>query len=117
MTICYDLRFPALYRRYAQMGANLLCVPSAFTRLTGSAHWHSLIKARAIENTCYVAAAAQAGKHFGGRETFGHSLVVDPWGEVIAEAQDRPGVILADIDPGRVDDVRLRMPSLKHDKI
>lgn len=117
ITICYDLRFPALYRRYAQMGANLLCVPSAFTRLTGSAHWHALVKARAIENTCYVAAAAQTGKHYGGRETFGHSLVVDPWGETVAEAQDRPGVIIADIDVARVDEVRTRMPSLRHDKI
>lgn len=117
MTICYDLRFPTLYRRYAQMGANLLCVPSAFTKLTGNAHWHSLIKARAIENTCYVAAAAQTGTHFGGRETFGHSLVVDPWGEIIAEAQDRPGVTIADIDIRRVEEVRARMPSLQHDKI
>lgn len=117
MTICYDLRFPALYRKYARMGANVLCVPAAFTRLTGEAHWHTLLRARAIENTCYVLAAAQTGQHYGGRETFGHSVVYDPWGEIVAELPERPGVVVADLKIERLNEVRGRMPSLTHDKI
>ncbi len=117
MTVCYDVRFPTLYREYARMGANVLCVPAAFTKLTGAAHWHSLLRARAIENTSYVLAAAQSGTHFGGRETFGHSLIIDPWGEIIAELPERPGFVTAEIDFARVADVRTRMPSLTHDKI
>jgi len=117
MTVCYDVRFPTLYRQYAKMGANVLCVPAAFTKLTGAAHWHTLLKARAIENTCYVLAAAQTGEHFGGRETFGHSLIIDPWGEIIAELADRPGFVTAEIDMARITEVRTRMPSLTHDKI
>lgn len=117
MTICYDVRFPALYRKYARMGANVLCVTAAFTRLTGQAHWHTLLRARAIENTCYVLAAAQTGQHFGGRETFGHSVVYDPWGEIIAELPERPGVVVADLKIERINEVRGRMPSLTHDKI
>lgn len=117
ITICYDVRFPALYRRYARMGADVLCVPAAFTRLTGEAHWHTLLRARAIENTCYVIAAAQTGEHFGGRQTFGHSIVYDPWGETIAELPDRPGVLIADLSRERLKGVRNRMPSLSHDRI
>jgi predicted amidohydrolase len=94
MSVCYDIRFPALYRHHAKTGAQVLCVPAAFTRLTGEAHWHVLLRSRAIENTCYVLAAAQTGTHFGGRETFGHSMIVDPWGEVLGELNDRPGVLV-----------------------
>ena len=100
--ICYDLRFPALYRALAEAGASFLAIPSAFTRQTGEAHWHVLIRARAIENGCYVLAAAQGGKHENGRETFGHSLVVDPWGRIVAEGGTEPGVVLAEIDPAEV---------------
>lgn len=117
MTICYDVRFPALYRLYARKGAQVLCIPAAFTRLTGAAHWHALLRSRAIENTCYVLAAAQCGSHFGGRETYGHSMIIDPWGEVVAELEDRPGFLVADLDIGRINDVRARLPSLTHDKI
>lgn len=117
MTICYDVRFPVLYRRYARLGANVLCVPAAFTKLTGAAHWHTLLRARAIENTCYVIAAAQTGSHFSGRETFGHSIVCDPWGEIVAELPERPGVLIADLSIERVREVRARMPSLSHDQI
>src|SRR5581483_6034 len=99
MTICYDLRFPALYRALAEAGAMYLAIPSAFTRQTGEAHWHLLMRARAIENGCFVFAAAQGGMHENGRETYGHSLVVDPWGKVIAEGGTEPGVIMAEIDP------------------
>ena len=91
LTVCYDLRFPALYRALAEAGASFLSIPSAFTRQTGEAHWHVLMRARAIENGCFVFAAAQGGKHENGRETFGHSLVVDPWGRIIAEGGDRAG--------------------------
>jgi predicted amidohydrolase len=114
LTICYDLRFPALYRALAEAGASFLAIPSAFTRQTGEAHWHVLMRARAIENGCFVFAAAQAGRHENGRETFGHSLVVDPWGKIIAEGGVGPGVILADIDPGQVAVARGRVPSLQH---
>jgi predicted amidohydrolase len=114
LTICYDLRFPALFRALAEGGASLLAVPSAFTKPTGEAHWHTLLRARAIENTCYVLAAAQGGKHESGRETFGHSLVVDPWGTIVAEGGTEPGVILAKIDPVKVTEARARIPSLQH---
>jgi predicted amidohydrolase len=114
LSICYDLRFPALYRALAEAGASLLAVPSAFTRQTGEAHWHVLMRARAIENGCYVMAAAQGGKHEDGRETFGHSIVVDPWGRVVAEGGTEPGVIFADIDPAQVATARGRIPSLQH---
>jgi predicted amidohydrolase len=117
MSICYDLRFPALYRAYARMGAHALCVPAAFTRLTGAAHWHVLLRSRAIENTCYVLAAAQCGEHPGNRQTYGHSMIIDPWGEIIAELDERPGVAVADLDLARVDEVRRRLPSLAHEKI
>ena len=117
MTVCYDLRFPHLYRALAQAGADFLAVPSAFTRRTGEAHWHVLLRARAIENGCFVFAAAQAGKHECSRETYGHSLVVSPWGEVIAEADGiHPTVIVADVKSAEVDEARRRIPSLQHDR-
>ena len=114
LTVCYDLRFPALYRALAEAGATMLAIPSAFTRQTGEAHWHVLMRARAIENGCFVFAAAQGGRHENGRETFGHSLVVDPWGKILAEAGSEPGVVLADIDPAEVAQARGRVPSLQH---
>lgn len=116
ITTCYDLRFPALYRTLARAGASFLTVPSAFTKQTGEAHWHALLRARAIETGCFVFAAAQGGSHETGRDTYGHSLVVSPWGEVIAEAGIEPGVIFADIDVGLVADARSRVPSLRHDR-
>src|SRR3954452_19873048 len=114
LTVCYDLRFPALYRALAEAGASFLAIPSAFTRQTGEAHWHVLMRARAIENGSFVFAAAQGGLHEHGRETFGHSLVVDPWGRIIAEGGTEPGVIFADVDPAAVASVRARVPSLQH---
>ncbi len=114
VTVCYDLRFPALYRALAEAGASFLSIPAAFTRQTGEAHWHVLLRARAIENGCFVFAAAQGGKHENGRETFGHSLVVDPWGKILAEGGTEPGVILADVDPAQVTAARSRIPSLLH---
>lgn len=117
MTICYDLRFPALYRTLAQAGAQILAVPAAFTRVTGEAHWHVLLRARAIETGCFVIAPAQGGKHEDGRETFGHSLIVSPWGEILAEADsDAPGLIWADIDLEQVEKARARIPSLGNDQ-
>jgi len=114
LTICYDLRFPALYRALAEAGATFFSIPSAFTRQTGEAHWHTLLRARAIENGSFVFAAAQGGKHENGRETFGHSLVIDPWGRILAEGDTEPGVILAEIDPAQVAVARGRIPSLQH---
>ncbi len=114
LTICYDLRFPALYRALAEAGAIMLAIPSAFTRQTGEAHWHVLNRARAIENGCFVFAAAQGGKHENGRETFGHSLIVDPWGRILAEGGTEPGVVMAEIDPAEVAKARARIPSLQH---
>jgi predicted amidohydrolase len=118
LTICYDLRFPGLYRSLAQAGAAMLAVPSAFIQQTGAAHWHALVRARAIETGSYVLAAAQGGRHESGREIFGHSIVVSPWGQIIAEAGDgvQPSVILADIVLSEVDEARRRMPSLGHDR-
>lgn len=114
LSICYDLRFPALYRALAESGAQVLTVPSAFTRPTGEAHWHVLLRSRAIETGTYVLAAAQGGRHENGRETYGHSLVVDPWGRVIAEGGTDPAVILAELDMGEVEAARARIPSLRH---
>jgi deaminated glutathione amidase len=114
LTVCYDLRFPALYRALAEAGASFLAIPSAFTRVTGEAHWHVLQRARAIENGCFVFAAAQGGKHENGRETFGHSLVVDPWGRIVAEGGTEPGVVFAEIDPAEVVVARKKIPSLHH---
>jgi predicted amidohydrolase len=114
LSICYDLRFPALYRALADASASFLAVPAAFTRQTGEAHWHVLMRARAIENGSFVLAAAQGGKHENGRETFGHSLIVDPWGRILAEGGVEPGVVLAKIDPAEVAVARGRVPSLQH---
>src|SRR5262245_27158913 len=114
LTVCYDLRFPALYSALAEAGSSFLAIPSAFTRQTGEAHWHVLNRARAIENGAFVLAAAQGGKHENGRETYGHSLVVDPWGRVIAEGGTEPGVVLAKIDPAEVAAARAKIPSLQH---
>src|SRR5438309_5203753 len=114
LTICYDLRFPALYRALAESGASFLAVPSAFTKKTGEAHWHTLLRARAIENGCFVFAAAQAGMHESGRETYGHSMIVSPWGEIVAEADVHPSVIVADVKSAEVQEARSRIPSLQH---
>ncbi len=114
LTVCYDLRFPALYRALAEAGASFLAIPSAFTRQTGEAHWHVLQRARAIENGCFVFAAAQGGRHENGRETYGHSLIVDPWGRILAEGGAEPGIVMARIDPSEVVAARSRIPSLHH---
>jgi len=114
MTICYDLRFPALYRALATAGANLIAVPAAFTKQTGQAHWHVLVRARAIETGAFVFAATQGGLHENGRETFGHSMIVSPWGEILAEAGEDPGVVFADIDLALSGVARARIPSLQH---
>jgi len=116
MTICYDLRFPALHRGLAQGGADFIAVPAAFTRITGEAHWNILLRARAIEAQCFVLAASQGGRHENGRETFGHSLIVSPWGEVLAEGGTEPGVISAEIYLETLTSVRRRVPSLLHDR-
>jgi predicted amidohydrolase len=118
VTICYDLRFPHLYRSLAERGAGVLAIPSSFTVPTGQAHWHVLMRARAIENGAFVIAAAQGGKHACGRETYGHSLIVDPWGVVLAEADhDELAVILAEIDPAKVEETRGRIPSLANGRL
>ena len=116
MTICYDLRFPQLYRALAQAGALFLAVPSSFQRETGVAHWHALLRARAIENLSYVFAPAMCGEHPGNRTTYGHSLIIDPWGKILAELGDEPGIALADIDVDRVAKVRGMLPSIEHDR-
>ena len=115
LTICYDLRFPGLYRALAKAGASYFAVPSAFTRVTGKAHWHALLRARAIENGAYVFAPAQCGSH-GRRQTFGHALIVDPWGEVLGDGGGSPGIVLARIDPSKVAAARRKIPSLQHDR-
>ena len=114
LTICYDLRFPGLFARLAESDADVISVPAAFTVPTGKAHWHILLRARAIEAGLFVVAAAQVGRHEDGRQTFGHSLVVDPWGEVLLDMGDQPGVGFADIDLKRISDVRSRIPALSH---
>ena len=114
LSVCYDLRFPALYRALAEAGAHFLAIPSAFTQQTGEAHWHVLVRARAIETGCFVLAAAQGGKHENGRETFGHSLIVDPWGGIVAEGGVEPGLVIAEIDPALVAEARGRVPALEH---
>ncbi len=114
ITTCYDIRFPEQYKELARAGAKFLTAPSAFTKVTGQAHWHVLLRARAIENGCFVFAAAQGGRHANGRTTYGHSLAISPWGEILAEAGTEPGVIVADIDAGEVDRVRARIPALDH---
>ena len=116
LSICYDLRFPGLYRRLAQAGAEILSVPAAFTRATGKAHWESLLRARAIENGAFVLAPAQTGENANGRATHGHSLAVSPWGDVLADAGTEPCVTLVDLDLASVDHARRRVPSLHHDR-
>lgn len=114
MTVCYDMRFPDLFRTLALGGAKIIATPAAFTRITGEAHWHVLLRSRAIENGCFIIAPAQGGTHEDGRETYGHSLIINPWGEILAEAGVDPGVIVATLDLGKVDEVRGKVPSLKH---
>jgi deaminated glutathione amidase len=116
MTVCYDVRFPHLYRALAQAGADFLAVPSVFTVPTGRAHWHVLLRARAIENGCFVFAAAQWGEHPAGRRSYGHSLIVDPWGEVLADGGEETGIVTARIDPARIAEARGMVPSLAHDR-
>jgi deaminated glutathione amidase len=116
MTICYDVRFPYLYRSLAHAGAKMLAIPSAFTRRTGEAHWHILMRARAIETGCYVIAAAQCGDHEDGRKSYGHSVIIGPWGEVLADGGEAPGVIVADLDFAEVDKARSMIPALTHDR-
>jgi predicted amidohydrolase len=116
LSVCYDVRFPQLYRALAHAGAEILAVPAAFTRTTGEAHWHVLLRARAIENGAFVISAAQAGHHEDGRDTYGHSLIIDPWGRVLAEAGVEPGVILAEIDPALSTATRGRVPSLANER-
>lgn len=112
MTVCYDLRFPHLYRALAQAGAQILAIPSAFMQITGEAHWHTLLRARAIETGCFVIAPAQCGVPHAGRESYGHSLIVDPWGQVIADAGRDPAVVVADLDLAQIEKARRRIPSL-----
>lgn len=114
LSICYDVRFSTLYRRLAEAGADIIAVPSAFTRPTGKAHWHILLRARAIETGCFIIAPAQVGAHENGRETYGHSLIVDPWGQVLAEAGDNDDMIIADIDLALVEKARAQIPALTH---
>ncbi|WP_324749913.1 carbon-nitrogen hydrolase family protein [Sphingomonas sp. LY54] len=114
LSICYDLRFPDLYRALTGAGATILAIPAAFTVPTGQAHWHVLLRARAIEAGAFVVAAAQAGRHEDGRDTFGHSLVVDPWGKVLLDMGSEPGVGFADVDVAQVDEVRRRLPAIAH---
>lgn len=115
LSVCYDVRFPELYRHLSQMGAEVLFVPAAFTAYTGKDHWQVLLQARAIENTCYVIAPAQTGRHYAMRQTHGHAMIVDPWGVILADAGgDRPGVAVAEIDPQRLEQVRRQMPCLQH---
>jgi len=116
LTVCYDLRFPHLYRQLAQAGADMLAVPAAFTETTGKAHWNLLLRSRAVENGCFVIAPAQGGEHANGRRTYGHSLIIGPWGDILAEGGTEPGVIAAQIDLNEVAAVRGRLPSLTHDR-
>ncbi len=114
VSICYDVRFPELYRHLAYKGADILFVPAAFTAYTGKDHWQVLLQARAIENTCYVIAPAQTGQHYTLRQTHGHAMIIDPWGVILADAGEKPGVAIAEIKPDRLQQVRRQMPSLQH---
>lgn len=114
LSICYDVRFPELYRHLSAQGAEVLFIPAAFTAFTGKDHWQVLLQARAIENTCYVVAPAQTGRHYERRYTHGHALIIDPWGMILADAGEEPGMALAEINPGRLKQVRQQMPSLNH---
>ncbi|HUO84148.1 MAG TPA: nitrilase-related carbon-nitrogen hydrolase, partial [Thermoanaerobaculia bacterium] len=117
LSICYDLRFPELYRRLSDQGAEVLLVPSAFTAETGKDHWEVLLRARAIENTCWVMAPAQVGSHMEGRRSYGHSMIIDPWGVVVARCSNGPGICLAEIDGGVLERVRRSIPSLSHRRL
>jgi nitrilase len=117
LSICYDLRFPELYRALMHPPCDLVCVPAAFTHTTGRAHWELLLRARAVENQCYVLAAAQGGTHPNGRRTWGHSMVIDPWGEVLAVCEEGVGVVVAEVDPARIAQVRLQLPALAHRRL
>ena len=112
LSVCYDLRFPELYRGMGTLA--LILVPAAFTATTGAAHWHLLLRARAVENQCYVLAAAQGGEHPGGRRTYGHSVLIDPWGSIVAERDQGPGIVVGDVDPARIEAVRAELPALAH---
>lgn len=116
LSVCYDMRFPQLYRDLAHKGAFAFTAPSAFTETTGKAHWHVLLRARAIENGAFMIAPAQGGLHANGRSTYGHSLIVSPWGEILAEGGIDPGIFVAEIDPKWSEDARAKVPSLKHDR-
>lgn len=117
LSICYDVRFPELYRQLADLGATAFSVPAAFTQTTGAAHWHTLLRARAIENLAYVVAAAQDGRHPNGRHTYGHSMIVDPWGRVLAEKESGPGLVIAGLDPTLPERIRAEFPALKHRRL
>ena len=112
LSICYDVRFPELYRSHSDLA--LILMPAAFTARTGAAHWELLLRARAVENQCYLLAAAQGGIHPGGRRTFGHSMLVDPWGEVVARRAEGPGLVVGDVDPWRIGEIRARLPAVLH---
>jgi predicted amidohydrolase len=114
LSVCYDVRFPELYRHLAAQGAQVFLIPAAFTAYTGKDHWEVLLRARAIENTCYVIAPAQTGCHYGRRRTHGHAMIIDPWGVILDDAGDQPGIAVAEITPSRLEQVRVQMPSLKH---
>ena len=114
LAVCYDLRFPEMFRVLFQRGADVLALPSAFTRMTGEAHWHVLLRARAIENQCYLMAPAQGGRHPSGRVTWGHTMIIDPWGEILACRDEGPGLVIADLDPARIAAVRESLPALRH---
>ncbi|WP_341525036.1 carbon-nitrogen hydrolase family protein [Nostoc sp. UHCC 0302] len=114
LSICYDVRFPELYRHLAYKGADVLFVPAAFTAFTGKDHWQVLLQARAIENTTYVIAPAQTGNNYGRRQTHGHAVIIDPWGAILADAGEKPGIAIAEINPSRLEQVRRQMPSLQH---
>ncbi len=116
LTVCYDLRFPGLYRSLALAGAQFITIPSSFQRQTGKFHWHTLVRARAIENGCFIIAPAMCGEHAGNRQSYGHTLVVDPWGEVLADGGESPGIVYAEIDPAAVARARGMIPSIEHDR-
>ncbi|MBW4642978.1 MAG: carbon-nitrogen hydrolase family protein [Goleter apudmare HA4340-LM2] len=114
LSICYDVRFPELYRHLADKGSDVMFIPAAFTAFTGKDHWQTLLQARAIENTCYVIAPAQTGTHYARRQTHGHAMIIDPWGVILADAGEKPGIAIAEIKPTRLEQVRRQMPSLQH---
>jgi deaminated glutathione amidase len=114
LSVCYDVRFPELYRYLSSKGADVLFVPAAFTAFTGKDHWQVLLQARAIENTCYIIAPAQTGINYARRQTHGHAMIIDPWGAILADAGEKPGIAIAEINPGRIEQVRRQMPSLQH---